>query len=193
MRRLPVHFLLLLTLHPAGDGITVYGFSNASYAILLDGAVITRGTSLSSSSNVLFNSNNLPTSGAHNITVLVQSDGRVNNSFLALDRAIVRHGPPGRYAPGTSSMMSAQRPPCYRSSNLINVVVDNQNTSALVYSGTWNHTYSNPQIHGGQPISTTSGDAGASVTYTFNNSDAVAINGTTDFGAGTYTVVRSLG
>jgi hypothetical protein len=69
------------------------------------------------------------------------------------------------------------------------IVVDSLNTSALTYVGAWEHSISIQGIHDGRPFSKTTKDSSASVTWKFNSSIAIAINGTTDYGAGTYSVV----
>jgi hypothetical protein len=88
----------------SGNGITVHGYSDLSYSISLDNALAFEGSFASVDSNVLFDKRDL-SDGYHNITIVVETDGRKNKKLLALDSAVVEYTHPDRYVSRSEQLL----------------------------------------------------------------------------------------
>lgn len=144
-----------------GTGIRLFGVSNCSYDIFLDGSQMTVGAL---PYNILFSENDL-IAIQHNITLVAHPDGS--------DQSVVFEG---------AQISSAA------SKSLTPLRVDNQNTSVISYSGDWETKY-DPQIPSTENPSpyfqTSSIDSSASMNFTGR---AIEIRGESNWGWWIYTV-----
>ncbi|KAF7794350.1 hypothetical protein EIP86_005484 [Pleurotus ostreatoroseus] len=147
-----------------GTAIYLYGNTTSAYTVELDNSI----SSLSpgpSENHLLFSADDLnDTIHTINVTALPTDVGQQ----LAFDRAIVTATVPDQTAA---------------------LVVDNQNTTVLHYSGSWSLT-NDPQVPNTQHPSPfhVSTDAGDSMALNFTGAAAIAVNASTNYGHGPYNV-----
>ncbi|TDL28167.1 hypothetical protein BD410DRAFT_348751 [Rickenella mellea] len=151
-----------------GSGITLFGRSNCSYNILVNGVLTPwNSTSAPVDEDILFAASMLPL-GDHSITLTVKSAGNDSSDQLWFDKAVVS---------ADTGIMA-----------LNTTVIDNQDRSTLSYSGSWS-TYSDPQVPSASNPSpfhfTTTEGSATSMQF---RGRAVAVHGKSSVGNGRYSV-----
>ncbi|KDQ63054.1 hypothetical protein JAAARDRAFT_188677 [Jaapia argillacea MUCL 33604] len=148
-----------------GTGITLYGQANCSYQVTVDSQVTNQPPN---TGNVLFTVDGL-TEGTHFVTLTALPTAG-STEQLAFDNMILMNLMPSNDGP------------------LSPTIVDNTNTAALTYYGSWTSNFNDKipnSTHPSEYHETKAGDA--SVAFNFTGT-AVVVNGTANWGNWVYEV-----